>query len=191
MTDRLRTFTVVGLDPSLSNFGAVKIELTLNLSDNAKVESFKYLTMGLSETVPDKSKGRRKNEEDLARAKLHKDFLKDILKDTDFVFIEMPVGSQTARAMASYGICIGLCAWIEVPIFILSPAELKMAACGTKTASKAEMTSWATKALPDADWMYHSSTGKPLAKNEHTADALAAIVAGIQSTTFKKSMLFI
>lgn len=165
------------------------MQLTLNLSDSCRVEAFKYLSMELSETVPNKSKISRKNEEDLARAKLHKNFLKRMLKDVDFVFVEMPVGSQTARAMASYGICVGLFAWVEVPIFILSPTELKMAACKTKTATKAEMLDWATKMLPEADWLKRG--GKMLNKNEHCADALAAIVAGVKSETFKKSMLFI
>jgi Holliday junction resolvasome RuvABC endonuclease subunit len=112
-----------------------------------------------------------------------------MLRDVDFIFVELPVGSQTARAMASYGICVGLAAWIEVPLFVLSPAELKIAACGNKTATKEDMVNWAMTALPTADWIL-SKSKVALNKNEHMADALAAIVAGVRSDTFKKAMLF-
>jgi hypothetical protein len=190
MTTNLKTFTVMGLDPSLSNLGAVKLKVTLDLNDKCKVTAFKYLSMELSETKPAAKKISNKNVEDLERAHVHKKFLKRMLQDVDFCFVELPTGSQSARAMASYGICIGLFAWVEVPYFVLTPTELKLAACNKRTASKEEMMSWAFKQLPEADWI-KGSTKIALKKNEHLADALAAIVAGLTSTVFKKSMLFI
>lgn len=190
MTTNLKTFTVMGLDPSLSNLGAVKLSVTLDLADSCIVTDFKYLSMELSETKPAKKKISNKNVEDLERAHIHKEFLKRMLKDVDFCFVELPTGSQSARAMASYGICIGLFAWVEVPYFVLTPTELKLAACNRRTATKEEMISWAFKQLPEGDWI-KGNTQVALKKNEHLADALAAIVAGIKSQVFKKSMLFI
>lgn len=190
MSSNLRSFTVLGLDPSLSNIGAVKLKLTLDMDDNCRVKGFTYLDMALSETSPDKKKTRKKNEEDRARAVEHKDFLKRMLQDVDFVFCELPTGSQSARAMASYGIAVGLSAWIEIPFFVVSPTELKLAACKNKQATKEDMVEWAMSQLPQGDWLW-TKTKTALNKNEHMADALAAIVAGVKSDTFKKAMLFI
>lgn len=185
----LKTFTVLGLDPSLKNIGAMKLKITFNVKDNFKVTGFEFIGLGLSETNPDgtKSRFRKKNEEDRSRAIEHREFLKEQLKGVDFVFCELPHGSQTARAMASYGIVIGLTAWIEIPFFVVSPTELKVVACNSKTATKQQMLDWATTKLPEAPWLTKGEV--LLNKNEHIADALAAIVAGVQSQTFKQAML--
>ena len=78
----------------------------------------------------------RKNSDDLNRARKHSEILKEILKDVDIVMVEIPVGSQTARAMASYGICIGILSQIETAMIQVTPTEVKVAATGNKTATK-------------------------------------------------------
>jgi Holliday junction resolvasome RuvABC endonuclease subunit len=106
------------------------------------------------------------------------------------VFAEVPVGSQSSRAMCSYGVCIGLLAGLaaRVPLIQVQPTEVKLAAVGTKTASKEEMIEWATGLYPQLPWFTTKRKGVTTfsAKNEHIADAIAAIYAGILTDEFKR-----
>lgn len=190
MSNSIVEYTVLGLDPSLSNFGAAKLKIRFDTSQNCKIVGYDLIEIALSSTSPDKKKTRRKNEEDRARAVEHKDFLKRLMVDTDFVFCELPVGSQTARAMASYGICVGLSAWIELPFFVVAPADIKLAACKNKQATKEDMVNWAITQFPQAPW-FEGKSQNVLAKNEHIADALGSIVAGVKTEQFKQAMLFL
>lgn len=173
---------IAGLDPSLQNFGMVKGVLDLNSG------TLSNLQLLLNETKPDnKNKQVRKNSQDLERARSHFRAIREFLLDVDLVCVEIPVGSQSARSMASYGVCIGLLASIEIPLIQVTPTEVKMAATGSKTASKTDMISWAFDQYPDAPWLVRTVKGvkEPVAKNEHLADGLAAIYAGVKTDEFK------
>lgn len=181
--------TVLGIDPSLSNFGYAKGQLDLDtgiLSDVA---------ISLVESPPmDKkqSKQVRKNSQDLIRSQIHFKALKAITDGVDLIFVEIPVGSQTARAMTSYGICIGLLASLNDNAMIqVTPSEVKVAATGKKTASKKEMIDWAYNNYPDAGWKHKKEKGEYslVNSNEHPADALAAIHAGVRTDQFKQIRL--
>jgi hypothetical protein len=89
--------------------------------------------------------------------------------------------------MASYGICIGVLAACPVPMIQLTPTEVKLAMTGEKTATKEEMIAAAMKAHPYAKWMTRKYKGELglLASNEHLADAVGAITAGIVTNEFK------
>jgi hypothetical protein len=140
------------------------------------------LSQSLIETTTGKNKRVRKNSDDLDRARAISSELKQSLKDVQMVFAEVPVGSQSARAMASYGISIGVLSAIAKPMVQVTPSEVKIAAVNDKTASKEEMIAWAVDLYPDFDWLERG--GKKLNKNEHIADAIAAIHAGIKSEQF-------
>lgn len=170
---------VLGLDPSLNNFGMVNADLdmqTMELTINK---------LSLSEAKPDtKNKQVRKNCQDLIRCKTQYDALTAAVKDVDIVFCEMPVGSQSARAMASYGMCIGIIASVQKPFIQLTPAQVKLAAVNNKTATKSDMIEWAFDKYPHDDWLVRA--GKPINKNEHIADAIACIEAGVATEEFKQ-----
>lgn len=173
---------VVGVDPSLRNFGIVKAEL--DISDM----TFKVTEMKLieSEDNAKKAKTVRKNSDDLRRANLlHRGFI-EACKDASFAFVEVPVGSQSARAMASYGICVGVLSACPIPMIQLTPTEVKLAGTGIKSATKGEMIEAAVKAHPYAKWMTRKVKGELalLNDNEHLADALWAIQAGIETDQF-------
>ena len=176
------TFQIVGLDPSLNNFGMVRGNLDLHTG----VFSILYLVLQETASKTSSNKTVRKNSQDLNRARhLHKG-LHAVLMGADMVMVEIPVGSQTARAMASYGICIGLIASINKPMIQVTPSEVKMAACGSKTASKAEMINWAITTYPSANWLTKKVKGLVtyVNKNEHLADAVAAVHAGVLTDEF-------
>jgi Holliday junction resolvasome RuvABC endonuclease subunit len=172
---------VLGLDPSMSNFGmAIGF---INVSTNT-------LTMdrlSLQKTVPAKVKSVRKNSDDLYRAKQLYLAMTAELATVDLVMVEIPVGSQSARAMASYGVCIGVLAAVNKPMIQVTPTEVKMATAGTKTASKANMIKWATNEYPYLNWLTKKQKGvvSYTGDNEHLADAIGAIHAGMRTSQYK------
>ena len=174
---------VAGVDPSLNNFGLSKA--TVDIETKSVVLHALELVTTESDTA--NKKVVRKNSDDLERArKLHKGLL-TFIKDVDLVVVEIPVGSQSARAMASYGICIGVLAAIDKPFIQVTPTEVKLVSVGSKTASKAQMIEWATKLYPNADWLTQKRNGtlQYISKNEHLADSVAAIHAGLFTDQMK------
>ena len=177
---------VVGQDPSLRHWG---------LSKGVYDTESKVLTITEILVIePTLSKGKqvRQNSLDLESAKQLCEGAGKAAEGADAVFIEIPVGSQSARAMASYGICVGVVGSLRslgVPIFEVSPTEVKIAGPGFVNASKQDMINWAMNKHPEAVWPTYVQKGRVLvssAKAEHQADATAAIYAGIASNTFQQ-----
>lgn len=191
MSQSINGITVVGMDPSLRNWGLAKG--TYNL-DTKKIEIY---TLGLVNPVLPTGKQVRQNSTDLESAYQLYQGAGDIAIGAHAVFVEVPVGSQSARAMASYGICVGVLGALranDVPFFEVTPIEVKLATVGTKTATKQEMIQWAMAAHPEADWPMYKQHGKDMvseAKAEHMADAIAAIYAGLACNSFKQMLPFL
>lgn len=179
-----KQLNVVGVDPALRNFGIVKAVLDLDTYE------FKITDMLLveSEDNTKKQKVVRKNSDDLRRAKLLHDGFVAATKGAAAVFVEVPVGSQSARAMASYGICIGVLAACPVPIIQVTAAEVKLAGTGDKNAPKDAMIQAAVTAHPGAKWLTRKSKGELVLMNdnEHLADATFAIKAGVLTDQFQQ-----
>lgn len=174
---------IVGIDPSLRNFGIVRAKLDIGAGE-FKVEEMRLVE---SEDNAKKAKTVRKNSDDLRRAKLLHAGMLEMCQGASIAFVEVPVGSQSARAMASYGICIGVLAACPIPMIQLTPTEVKLAMTGEKTATKDEMIEAAVKAHPEAKWLTRKSKGELVLMNdnEHLADAIGAITAGIATNDFK------
>ena len=183
---------IAGLDPSLSNFGMVKGTLLFN---EAGLPCDYYISdLQLVSPQSDKKHAKvvRKNSDDLQRAKQLHNAMIAFLEDVDLVMVEVPHGSQSARSMASYGICIGVLSAIQKPMIQLTATEVKLAAVNNKNATKQQMIDWATSTFPYAGWLTQNRNGKPVLtnKNEHLADATAAVVAGVKTETFKQLLTF-
>lgn len=174
---------IASIDPSLSNFGLAKG--TIDISHEAFPVTLSELQLVETDTDRSARKVVRRNSEDLERARKLLRGMQRFIADADMVFVEVPVGSQSARSMASYGICIGVLASIGKPLIQVTPTEVKLAAVGSKTASKSEMIEWASKLHPDLNWLV--SRGKMTAKNEHLADAIGAIYAGVLTDEFARA----
>lgn len=173
----MKKLKILGLDPSMSNLG---IAWATYSPDSQS------LLVDRVETVspkPETSKQIRQNSKDLDRAKQLYDALEAAVASSDLVCVEIPVGSQSARAMASYGICVGLLASIKKPMIQVTPAEVK-AVTGIRNASKTEVIDWVLATHPYLLLATHN--GKlSLAKAEHQADAVAAIHAAMNTDLFK------
>jgi Holliday junction resolvasome RuvABC endonuclease subunit len=182
---------VVGQDPSLRNWGLAVG--TYDLETKKLTIEFVDLTNPVLPT----GKQVRQNSTDLESAlQLYKGAA-DVTIGAQAVFVEVPVGSQSARAMASYGICVGVLGALRangIPFFEVTPTEVKLAAVGNKTATKQEMIKWAMESHPEANWPTYKQNGKTLvseAKAEHMADAVAAIYAGINCNSFQQMLPFL
>jgi len=150
----------------------------------------------LAVTNPELSKGKqvRQNSLDLESGyQLYKGAMA-AAEGAHAVFVEVPVGSQSARAMASYGVCVGVLGALRannVPFFEVTPTEVKLAGAGKKTATKQEMIAWAMAKHPEASWPTYTQHGNLLvseAKAEHQADAVAAIYAGMATHAFQQML---
>ena len=185
-------FSVVGFDPSLRNWGIAKGVLIPGSSLQLKIDAVDVI-----QPVLPKGKQVRQNSIDLEAAKQLCDAAWKAAQGAQAIFVEVPVGSQSARAMASYGICVGVLGALRtsgVPFFEVTPTEVKLASHGSKTATKAEMIAWACNTHPEANWPTYQSNGKTHiseAKAEHMADAIAAIYAGIACNSFQQMLPFL
>lgn len=177
---------VTGVDISLNNIGIA--HAIVHDSMTIDVQSIELIQPDKADK--DTKKQVRKNSDDLRRAReLHRGLQKAI-KDADIVAVEIPFGSQSARAMASYGICIGVLSCINKPFIEVTPSEVKLAGAGTKTATKGEMIDWAYSIYPQINWKTMNRGGRKVltSDNEHPADAIAAIYAATKTDQFKGMM---
>ena len=182
---------VVGQDPSLRNWG-----LSVGVYDTTT----KKLTIdSVSVINPILSTGKqvRQNSLDMESAKQLFAGAMTASQNAHAIFVEAPVGSQSARAMASYGICMGILGALRasgIQLFEVSPSEVKLASAGNKTATKQDMINWAMGLHPEANWPMFRKQGVDLvsaAKAEHMADATAAIYAGLACNSFQQVLPFI
>lgn len=174
---------VAGVDAALRNMGIVRGLITLGEPGITRIDSMELI-------VTEKATGKtvRQGSDDLRRAReLHQAFQTSV-KECRVVFAEVPSGGQSARAVYGFGIAVGILSSCPVPIIQVMPTEAKLAAVGTKTASKDEMIEWATATYPDAPWLRTRGKvdGAYTAANEHLADACAIIHAGIKTDQFKQ-----
>ena len=181
---------VVGFDPSLRSWGIAKG--IFNRSDR----SLQIHEVSVINPILPTGKQVRQNSLDLESAKQLCKAAMDAAKDAQAIFVEVPVGSQSARAMASYGICVGVLGALRasgIPFFEVSPTEVKVAGPGFANAKKQEMIQWAMAAHPEANWPMYKQNGKDMlseAKAEHMADATAAIYAGLSCNSFQQMLPF-
>lgn len=174
---------VVGLDPSLRNWGIAEalLDLEQGFLDTPH--------LSLIETQDLKGKQVRQNSMDLHTAEQLAKAALMVARKAKVIFVEVPVGSKSARAMASYGICVGVLGALRaegIPLIEVTAMEVKVAFTGNKNATKDEMIAAAVGFYPDAKFPLYR--GEIAAKAEHMADAIAAIHAGVQTPLFQNLM---
>lgn len=194
---------VVGIDPALSNLGIATAmvdldnpenyevyDLKLAQTEDGKVERLKKSREGKVTKVRELPKGVSVGSDDLRRAKILSAAFHEAVKDADIVIAEIPIGSQSSRAMTSYGVSLGLLGTCPKPLIEVSPSAAKLAGCSDITATKHEMIEAATKLFPDAPWLRAKTKRKDqkeypiINDNEHLADACFIIRAGIRTEAF-------
>jgi hypothetical protein len=180
---------IVGFDPSLRNWGMAAGTLCLHTN--------KISIQQLNVCVPLVPTGKqvRQNSRDLAAATQLAKAAIHFAKGAQAIFVEVPHGSQSARAMASYAICIGILGTLRaigIPFFEVTANEVKKVVKLKGKVSKEEMIIWGLKNHPRVTWPTQMRNGVERViqgKAEHMADAIAAIHAGIQTPEFEQTKL--
>lgn len=184
----MASIPVVGFDPSLRNWGMSKGSLDLESGE------LSIHTIGLTKPEIITDKQTRKNSADIDRAYQLTRGAWEFCNDAKAIFVEVPVGSQSARSMASYGICVGILGALrfgDLPLYELTPNDIKLNSVGNKTASKSDMIRWAMDLYPNLEWplkVKNGVTSVVESKAEHMADSIAAIHAGIELPHFKQML---
>lgn len=175
---------IAGLDGSKTNFGVALLDLDL---DTMEIDVADLL---LFKTEKTKGKQVRMSSDNLRRAQEVAGPLRSALKDCITAFVEVPSGGQSYDAVLGFGIVIGIYASIEIPVIEVSPSETKLAAVGTRTASKEEIIEWGMEKFPAAPWRMVKRKGVmvPTKDNEHLADGVAIAHAGIRVPSFKQTL---
>lgn len=176
---------VLGCDPSMRNWGLAFSHLDL---EDGVLDT---PTLSLVKTAEEaKGKQVRQNSYDIEASQTLFGGILPLALSAKVIFVEVPVGSQSAAAMKSYGMCIGILGALRaqgIPFIEVSESEAKKTMTGRRTATKDEMIEAARIWYPKANWPMHN--GKISAgKAEHMADAIAAIHAGVRTQQFQNLM---
>lgn len=163
----------------MSNWGICKATL------DVQTLQFTVDDLILAETESETKKGVIKQSGDIRRAKIVKEAMIEACEDASFAISEIPFCNPAGYAGANFnsGLVTGVLAACPIPLIQVFPAEVKFKATGIRSATKDEMIAWAMKRFPDAPWRMRTLKGKqvPTKANEHLADAVASINAGLDS----------
>jgi Holliday junction resolvasome RuvABC endonuclease subunit len=184
---------VLGLDGSIQNFG---IAVGVIETDTWELLSIKNLV--LSKTKKSTDKKTKRAEDDFARFAQHWKAIADITESVAiewnpfYVFGEIPSGAQDARASFAFGGVTAMLAGLSLTnkVITVTPSEVKVAATGLKHADKEDVIAAMYDRFPHAPWItskrpnamnIHEGDGLYLTNdNEHLADAIAVILAGLE-----------
>jgi len=188
----MQPIKIVGIDPSLRNWGWV--HGFYNIENN----TVDYTRLGICSTKSDnQNKQVRNNSKDLVRAENIFTKIYHEIKTAKIIFVEVPHGSQTARAMASYGICIGILGSLkamDINIIEVTANEVKIAHDLPSKTSKSVIIDKVSSKYPHLNWPTYIKDGQQVItknKAEHMADAIGAVEAGIETNMFKNLLALI
>lgn len=168
---------VVGIDAALANMGFIKVAV-----DPKTLKVKRVVALLVAQTEPGEDEVAHVNHDRLRRARDLLQEMRAFCYGARIACAEVPEGSKSANAAWALGLATGLLAACSLPMVEVRPVEVKKASTGSKTASKDDIINWAVGLFPDAPWMKQG--GRVLKKNEHAADALAAIYAALQKPKF-------
>lgn len=174
----MSTLIILGIDAAFSSMGLARMFVESRGGHIVDVQSLRLVC-----TEGQHKKEVRKSSDDLRRAC---ELRAALIKESQGALIamaEVPSGSQSSRASWSLGIAVGILAGCPIPLVQVSQLEVKLASVGKRTASKDEMIEWARSLYPHANWLTHR--GKLTKSNEHLADAIATVHAGVRTDAFR------
>lgn len=181
-----RKITVVGFDPSMTNFGIARAEVDVDTLE------FSITNLALAQTEGESKKGVIKQSDDLRRAKEVQAAMVAATEGAVLAFSEVPLGNAAMynNAILAAGISVGILASCPIPLIEVFPQDVKQEATGSRHAAKEEMIEWAMNKFPAAPWLLRKFKGKMIPKkdNEHLADAVAVINCGIRTRQFAQAV---
>lgn len=178
---------VVGFDPSLRNWGMSKCLYYPETRD------LKVIDLGLINPSLPTGKVKQGELDIIASMQLFQQ-AQDFIKDVDIVCAEIPVGSQSSRAMVSYATCtsiIGALLAQGMKLVAVTPTEVKKIV-GTDNPTKHQIIEWVLQHHQHVPFPMYTRKGKQLiveSKAEHMADSIVAIHAALQKPRFNQLIL--
>jgi len=170
------SLNVLGLDPSLRNWGMAACTLVDGV--------LTVIDVHITKTANIKDRKVKQNVSDIQAAnQLYKGMLKAV-EWADVICIEVPHGSQSSRAMVSYGVCVALIAIIQE----LNPNIVQVSANDVKAIvrtnkehkpSKQDVIAWVRNKHPEAPLPFTLVA-------EHMCDAIVAVYAAMLKPQFKE-----
>lgn len=145
--------------------------------------------LSIVEPKEQKSKQVRTNSIDMTIAEQLYEAAFPAAKRAKAIFVEVPVGSQSASGMKAYGMCVGVLGSMRVngiQLIEVTAQEVKFALSGLKLATKEQMIAAGVSLYPNANWPRHR--GVVVARAEHCADAVGAIHAGVNTPVFQNML---
>jgi Holliday junction resolvasome RuvABC endonuclease subunit len=182
---------VCGMDPSYRNWGLAEGMLDLD----SGVLDLNQILIVKGEDL--EGKQIRKNSSDVHLSTELCRGVFPLARKCHVVFVEVPVGSQSAYGMKSYGIVCGILGAMRlegIEIIQVDALDVKESLTGNKNATKKQMIDAAVKEYPNVAWPRQEKNGAKHKKgdlkneSEHCADAIAAIHAGVQTPMFQNLM---
>lgn len=184
MRKQSKKIKIAGLDASMSNWG-ICIG-TVDLDEGYLVIDSVHLVKPLK--LKSDKKTRQNIKDVLLSQHLYTENIR-LLQDIDIICAELPVGSQSARASAGYGICMGIIGALNATlpeIIIVTPQAVKKVV-GKKDATKLEVIDWVLDHHPEVNFPTYKQNGVEYisaTQAEHMADATVAIYAASLHPTF-------
>lgn len=172
---------VLGMDPSLRHWGLSEAELDLSNG---------ILTTPIGSVIEPRDlegKNIRVNSNDLWLAEQLSEPVLTAVRKAKVIFVECPVGSQSARAMAAYGIQMGILGMIRalgIPLIEVTATENKRVFTGNPNATKKQMINQLIQFYPQIILPVGLKKGSIGDKSEHIADATASIHSGVKTPAF-------
>lgn len=180
----MKTIRAIAIDAAFANMGLAAVDIIIDGAE-LKVQG---VDLYLVSTEREGHKQVRKSSDDLRRAQILQKAMWDfcIAHKATIAFAEVPSGSQSASAARSLGIAVGVLASCPAPIIEVSPMEVKklFSRDGKRKVPKTEIIAWALGQWPSLPWLFHAK--KLTLANEHLADAMAVVIAGVATPEFKR-----
>lgn len=166
---------MLGCDPGFAKFGMALTAVNLDTM------TVRPIRIDLAVSKKNSSKQVLVSSDDVRRISDVRNQVVAMATQADLIMSEVPSGGAKSHAAAkAMAYATAILASVQLPLIQVTPLQVKFAATGDKHASKAEMIAWAREKHGALNWT------KTL-KDEHMADALAAVYAGIESEQFLTS----
>lgn len=176
---------ILAIDPAMNNTGWCVGEYDVDTGTLISVSSG-----GLITTEKAAQKTIRRSSDDFRRANELAKELVELSQNADVVFSEIPNGgAQNARAVWTLGVTLGILTNIPtkgISMVEVTPNMTKMASIGRKDATKAEIIEWAIRKHPELPWYKARGQQKVSPRNEHLADAVGVLYAGLDHEDFRQ-----
>lgn len=170
----LLMINIISFDPSLRNWGIAACTYYKGTLEVMEVHIAKT----------NNTKGIKQNASDIiAATTLYNAIIKGV-EWADLICIEVPHGSQSSRAMVSYGVCVALIGVIQT----INPNIIQVSANDVKAIvrtnkdhkpTKQEIIDWVKDKHPEANLPTTLSA-------EHICDAIVAVYAAMNTKEFKE-----